>query len=99
MHARRPARGVIAAMLALMATLILAVGTVSAHRFTVDPPGSGDPGITNEPISQPFAQAHCKAQSPSVVADASGGVASFSPAEPKPCLETDLNPGGQSTGP
>ncbi|HUH17155.1 MAG TPA: hypothetical protein VMM85_04335 [Methylomirabilota bacterium] len=99
MHTRRHARGSIAAILAVMATLILAVGTASAHRFTVDPRGSGDPDIVNEPISQPYAQAHCHAQSPAVVSGASGGVVSFSPAEALPCPADVTNPGGQVTGP
>jgi hypothetical protein len=69
-----------------------------AHTQTVNPPGQGDPGIVSDPISQPFAQAHCHAESPAVVATASGGVVTFSPAGALPCPPVP-NPGGQTTGP
>jgi hypothetical protein len=69
-----------------------------AHRQTVAPPGQDEPVLLNDPISQPFAQAHCHAQSPAVVAAASGGVVSFSPAGALQCDPVE-NPGGQITGP
>ena len=83
----------------LLAAFALAVVPAAhAHTQTVNPPGQGEPGIVSDPISQPFAQAHCHAQSPAIVATASGGVASFSPAGALPCPSVP-NPGGQTTGP
>ena len=69
-----------------------------AHTQTVNPPGKGEPGIVSDPISKPFAQAHCHAASPAIVATASNGVVSFSPAGALPCPPVP-NPGGQTTGP
>lgn len=97
MHARRHARGSIAAILAIVATLAVAVGGAAAHSMTVDPKG-GDAGFT-QPVSKPWAQAHCNAESPAVVYDASGGVVGFNPPTALPCPENVTNPGGQVTGP
>jgi hypothetical protein len=83
----------------VLSALTLAVAPAAlAHTQTVNPPGQGDPGIVSDPISQPFAQAHCHAQSPAIVSEASGGVVAFSPAGPLPCPPVE-NPGGQITGP
>ena len=82
----------------LAAVALVLAPTALAHTQTVNPRGQGDPGIVNDPISKPFAQAHCHAQSPATVAQASGGVVMFSPAGPLPCPPV-LNPGGQVTGP
>ncbi len=64
-----------------MATMLLALGaaTVAAHSQTVNPVGNGD-GFTNRPISRSWAQAHCNAAAPLIVADASNEVVKFSPA-------------------
>lgn len=97
MHRRRSARDIAAAWLTATAISVLVAGTASAHGQTVDPRG-GD-NFLSGPISRKWAQAHCHAQAPSVVSVASGGVVTFTPAEAKPCLDTDLNPGGQVTGP
>jgi hypothetical protein len=84
---------------ALLGALALAVvPAAQAHTQTVNPPGQGEPGIVSDPISKPFAQAHCHAEAPAVVADASNGVVSFSPAGALPCPSV-ANPGGQTTGP
>ena len=86
-----------AAVIAAVCALSLAP-TALAHTQTVNPPGQGEPGIVSDPISKPFAQAHCHAEAPAVVAQASGGVASFSPAGALPCPPVE-NPGHQVTGP
>lgn len=78
MHTRRQARRGIAVILAVVATVTVAVGGAAAHRMTVDPKGT-DPVRTDEPISQPWAAAHCKAAAPGIVYDSSGGVVLFSP--------------------
>lgn len=86
----------------LLAALALVLApTALAHSQTVNPRGQGEPGIVNDPISQRWAQAHCHAQSPAIVAQASGGVVAFSPAGPLPCIPPAAiaNPGGQFTGP
>jgi hypothetical protein len=89
-------RKVIAAVTVAFAFAV--VPAALAHTQTVNPPGQGDPGIVSDPISKPFAQAHCHAASPAVVATASNGVVSFSPAGALPCPPV-ANPGGQTTGP
>jgi hypothetical protein len=78
----------------LAASMLLALGatSVAAHSQTVDPKGNGD-GFT-KPISNPFAQAHCNSSAPGVVATASNGVVTFSPAAALPCPAIP-NPGGQ----
>lgn len=77
----------------------LALGPAAlAHTQTVAPPGQDEPVILNDPIARPWVQGHCHAQAPAVTGEASGGVASFSPAGALPCPPV-LNPGGQVTGP
>jgi hypothetical protein len=84
---------------ALLAAFALILAPVAlAHTQTVAPPGQDAPVIQNDPISKSYAQAHCHAQSPAIVSEASGGVVSFSPAGPLPCPAVE-NPGGQVTGP
>lgn len=84
---------------ALMGAFALAVAPAAfAHTQTVNPPGQGEPGIVSDPISKPFAQAHCHAAAPAIVATASDGVVSFTPAGALPCPPV-ANPGGQTTGP
>ena len=82
---------------ALVATMTLALfaGTVAAHSQTVTPNGNGE-GFT-KPISNAWAQAHCNAQSPSIVAERSKGVVQFNPAAALPCPLVE-NPGGQIHG-
>jgi len=59
MQTRRHARDISAALLAVVATSLLAVGSVAAHRQIVDPKG-GDTLISG-PIARPWVQAHCHA--------------------------------------
>ena len=85
--------------LAASATLMLlavAAAPVAAHSQTVQPPSKDAPVVTG-PISNPWAQAHCNAASPSIVADRSNGVVSFLPAAALPCPAVP-NPGGQIHG-
>jgi hypothetical protein len=77
----------IAVLLALSAT------NVTAHSITVTPSGEGD-GFGPRPISKAWAQAHCNAASPGLVADASSGVVQFLPAGALTCPAV-ANPGGQ----
>jgi len=86
-------------------SLIAAIGLTfalampaAAHSQTVTPPG-GDGAVVRGPISNAWAQAHCHAQAPAVVATASNGVVVFSPPLALPCPDTVTNPGGQVTGP
>jgi hypothetical protein len=65
---------------------------VFAHSQTVTPPEQD--AVVQGPISQPYAQAHCNANSPSVVAEASNNVVVFTPSGALPC-PTVANPGGQ----
>ncbi len=92
-HARRFG----AVILSLVATALLAVGSVAAHTQTVDPNGNGDGFVKG--ISNAWAQAHCHAQAPAVVFGASDGVVRFSPGGALPCPATVTNPGGEVTGP
>lgn len=85
--------------LSIAATLILlalATAPVAAHSQTVQPP-SQDAPVVSGPISNPWAQAHCNAASPAIVADRSNGVVSFLPAAALPCPAIP-NPGGQIHG-
>lgn len=70
----------------------------AAHSQRVTPPGQGEV-VVSGPISNAWAQAHCHAMAPAVVAGASDGVVVFSPQEPLSCPSTVTNPGGQVTGP
>jgi hypothetical protein len=89
-----PIRNALARALPLAAMmLVLSVGTAAAHTQTVTPNGNGDD--FTKPISKAWAQAHCNAQSPAIVADASGGVVQFLPAGALPCPAVP-NPGGQT---
>jgi len=97
MQHRRQARGIAAAVLSLVATALLAISGVAGHSQTVDPKGNGDGFV--KPISNPWAQAHCHAQAPAVVFEASDGVVKFTPGGALPCPGTVTNPGGQVTGP
>ena len=97
MQHRRQARGIAATVLSLVATALLAIGGVAAHSQTVNPNGQGDGFV--KPISNPWAQAHCHAQAPAVVFEASDGVVKFTPGGALPCSTTITNPGGQVTGP
>lgn len=60
--------------------LALAAGGVAAHTQTVTPEGNAD--ARTHGVSRPWAQAHCQAASPLLVADRSNGVVRFNPAEP-----------------
>lgn len=78
---------------ATLALLALTAAPALAHSQTVQPPSKDSP-VVSGPISNPWAQAHCNAQAPAVVADASGGVVIFSPQGHLPCPPVP-NPGGQ----
>ena len=78
--------------IATLALLALTAAPALAHGQTVQPPSKENP-VVSGPISNAWAQAHCNAQSPAVVADASGGVVIFTPQGPLPCPEV-ANPGG-----
>lgn len=65
-----------AATAALLSTLT--AGAVAAHAQVVTPKGNAD-GHT-QGVSRPWAQAHCQAQSPLIIADRSDGVVQFTPA-------------------
>jgi hypothetical protein len=92
MHHTRLTTPIIRALLLATTMIVLSVGTAAAHTQTVTPNGNGE-GFT-KPISKRWAQAHCNAQSPALVADASGGVVQFLPAAALPCPPVP-NPGGQ----
>jgi hypothetical protein len=79
--------------IAALALLALTAPSAMAHSQTVQPPSHESP-VVSGPISKAWAQAHCYAQSPAVVAEASGGVVSFNPPGVLPCPATP-NPGGQ----
>ena len=73
---------------------MLGAGPALAHSQTVSPPGHEDPVREGEAVSRQWAQAHCNAASPEVLADS--GVAAFSPAGALACLEEYENPAGRS---
>jgi hypothetical protein len=84
---------------ALGGTLLLALagaGSALGHSQVVQPPSQDTP-VVSGPISNPWAQAHCNAASPGIVADASNGVVRFTPAAALPCPAV-ANPGGQIHG-
>jgi len=83
----------LAAALALLAAMAI---PVAAHSQTVTPPGQD--AVVSGPISKAWAQAHCNAAAPAVVAGASNGVVVFTPQAALPCPDV-ANPGGQVTGP
>lgn len=76
--------------------LALSVPAVSAHTHVVQPPSQDDP-VVSQPISNPWAQAHCNAASPAIVVVASNGVNRFNPGITLPCPLVP-NPGGQVHG-
>ena len=87
-YVTRRALGAFAAATMLIA---LAAGPAAAHSQTVDPNGNGE-GLT-KPISNPWAQAHCHASSPAVLASTAAHAAnSFSPTGAFPC-PTEAAPG------
>jgi len=92
---KRSLFSLVAALLLLAAMAV----PVAAHRQTVSPPGQDAPVILLDPISNAWAQAHCRSAAPGVVAAASKGVVVFTPQAALPCDPGIRNPGGQSTGP
>ena len=82
---------VLASLLTLMSASAL-----FAHSQVVTPK-SRDVPVVSGPISKPWAQAHCHAASPAIVADRSKGVVQFLPAAALPCPAV-ANPGGQVHG-
>jgi hypothetical protein len=92
MSFKRPVASlVLASMLTLMSATAL-----FAHSQVVTPPSSDVP-VVSGPISKPWAQAHCNAASPGIIADRSNGVVQFLPAAALPCPPVS-NPGGQVHG-
>ena len=87
-------RKITAVVVASAGALSLA-GGASAHGIIVTPPGQT--AVVNQPVSQPFAQAHCHAQSPAELSN-SPAAAQFVPGAALPCPGVP-NPGGQVTGP
>lgn len=73
--------------------VLVAAGSVLSHSQIVHPPSLDEPVVVG-PISRAWAQAHCNANSPALIADRSGGVVQFLPGAPKACLPIS-NPGGQ----
>jgi hypothetical protein len=86
---------VVSLVLASMLTL-LSASALLAHSQVVTP-ASGDEAVVSGPISNPWAQAHCNAASPAIIADRSNGVVQFLPAAALPCPAV-ANPGGQVHG-
>lgn len=81
-----------------LATALAIAAPAAAHSQTVTPPGQDGPVVVG-PISKGWAQAHCHAMAPAVVAAASDGVVVFTPGGALPCPSHVTNPGGQVTGP
>ncbi len=81
-------------LVATLALLAAMAAPVAAHRQTVTPPGQDAPVILNDPISNPWAMAHCKAAAPFVTAVSSDGVVQFNP----PTAFTDCVPGTRGQG-
>ena len=92
----RNARKTVAAIVVASVWALTIAGGASAHALIVTPPGQ-DGAVVNQPVSNPFAQAHCHAQSPSQLSD-SPAAAQFTPGAALPCPPVE-NPGGQVTGP
>lgn len=90
------ARSLLRALPTAIAIGTLMVGPVAAHSQTVRPPSHDEP-VVSGPISNPWAQAHCHATSPTLVADRSNGVVSFTPATVLACPAVP-NPGGRVHG-
>jgi len=93
MSIRATVRGLAGVLLAAAALASISVGAVAAHTITVTPNGNAD-GFGPRSISKSWAQAHCNAESPSLIADSSKGVVQFLPAQALPCPAVP-NPGGQ----
>lgn len=84
-------RPVLALLGAAAVSVVFAV-PAAAHGQVVQPPSKDAPVVTG-PISKAWAQAHCNAASPAIVADASNGVVAFPPGAALPCPPVP-NPGG-----
>lgn len=92
---RRSTQRFVHSLLGASLLALLATGSALAHTQTVNPNGNGE-GFTR-PISKPWAQAHCHAESPGLVSEASNGVVQFLPAAALSCPAVH-NPGGQVHG-
>ena len=93
MHSHNRLRRTIAATVGGSLLVLAAAGAVFGHSQIVQPPSHDEPVVIG-PISKVWAQAHCNASSPAIIADRSGGVVQFLPSAPRDCLPT-ANPGGQ----
>jgi hypothetical protein len=78
---------------AAVALAALAFGSphVGAHSQIVQPPSKDEP-VVQKPISNAWAQAHCRAASPEVLG--TEHVVGFAPFQALPCPPVE-NPGGQ----
>lgn len=86
----------IVATAAASALALAFAGPASAHALIVTPPGQAG-AVVSQGVSQPYAQAHCHAQSPAELSN-SPAAAQFTPGAALPCPPV-ANPGGQITGP
>ena len=77
--------------------LTVAAAPVAAHRQIVTPPGQESP-VVSGPISKPWAQAHCNANSPSIIEERSNGVVQFLPKSGTDLCPAVPNPGDQIHG-
>lgn len=67
-----------------MLVLAMSAGAVAAHSQTIDPNGNAETKV--KPVSRAWAQAHCHAASPEVLATTAEHAAnSFTPAGALPC--------------
>ena len=84
MHSIRSLRRTLAAAVGASLLALAVTGSALGHSQIVQPPSKDEPVVTG-PISRAWAQAHCNASSPAIVADRSGGVVQFLPAAALPC--------------
>lgn len=96
MNPIHPLRRALAAAASASILALAVAGSALGHSQTVQPPPLDEPVVIG-PISRAWAQAHCNASSPAIVADRSGGVVRFLPGAALPC-PLIANPGGQVHG-
>lgn len=66
-------------LLTAMLALVLSAPAF-AHRLTVDPDGDGLDPVVDQPVSRPWAFAHCNAAAPAAATANSDGIVTFTPA-------------------
>lgn len=96
MHPIHPLRRALAAAASASCLALAVAGSALGHSQIVQPPSHDEPVVVG-PISRAWAQAHCNASSPAIVADRSDGVVRFLPGAALPC-PLIANPGGQVHG-